>query len=56
MSKYGVFSGLCFPVYGPKKTPYLDTFHTLNLAQIRFNGPKMTIFDTVERRFCVKYI
>ena len=33
MSKYGVFSGLHFPVfglntgkYGPEETPYLDTF------------------------------
>ena len=36
MSKYGVFSGLNFPVfspnagkYGPEKTPYLDTFHAV---------------------------
>ena len=38
MSKYGVSSGLCFPAfglntnavkYGPEKTPYLDTFHTV---------------------------
>ena len=36
MSKYGVFSGPYFPVfspnagkYGPEKTPYLDTFHTV---------------------------
>ena len=34
MSKYGVFSGPYFPVfgmntgkYGPEKAPYLDTFH-----------------------------
>ena len=34
--KYGVFSGLCFPVftsntgkYGPQKTPYLETFHAI---------------------------
>ena len=33
-SKYGVFSGPYFPIfglntekYGPEKTPYLDTFH-----------------------------
>ena len=25
VSKYGVFSGLYFPVFGPEKTPYLDT-------------------------------
>ena len=32
MSKYGVFSGPYFPStgkYGPKKTPYLDTFHAV---------------------------
>ena len=34
--KYGVFSGLYFPVfspntgkYGPEKYPYLDTFHAV---------------------------
>ena len=43
MSKYGVFSGPCFPVfspntgkYGPAKTPYLDTFHAV-LATLTFN-------------------
>ena len=37
MSKYGVFSGPYFPVfglntrkYGAEKTPYLDTFHAVN--------------------------
>ena len=36
MSKYEVFSGPYFPVfglntekYGPEKTPYLDTFHAV---------------------------
>ena len=36
VSKYGVFSGLYFPVfglntgnYGPEKTPHLDTFHAV---------------------------
>ena len=36
MSKYGVISGPCFPVfglntgkYGPEITPYLDTFHAV---------------------------
>ena len=38
MSKYGVFSGPYFTMfglnagkYGPEKTPYLDTFHTVIL-------------------------
>ena len=44
VSKYGVFSGSCFPVfavnaylvqpntgkYGPEKTPCLDTFHAVD--------------------------
>ena len=29
MSKYGVFSGPYFPVFGPEKTLYLDTFHAV---------------------------
>ena len=29
MSKYGVFSGPYFPVFGPEKPPYLDTFHAV---------------------------
>ena len=39
VSKYGVFSGPYFPVfssntgkYGPGKTPYFDTFHTMAAA------------------------
>ena len=28
-SKYGVFSDPYFPVFERKKTPYLDTFHTM---------------------------
>ena len=41
MSKYGVFSGPYFPAfspnvgkYGPEKTLYLDTFHTVILSLI----------------------
>ena len=29
MSKYGVFPGPYFPVFGPEKTPYLDNFHAV---------------------------
>ena len=29
VSKCGVFSGPYFPVFGPKKSPYLDTFHAV---------------------------
>ena len=29
MSKNGVFSGPYFPVFGPEKTPYFDTFHAV---------------------------
>ena len=38
MFKYGVISGPYFPVFspntgkdGPEITPYLDTFHTVNM-------------------------
>ena len=44
MSKYGVFSSPYFLVfsantgkYGPEKTPYLDTFHTVNLELKNFS-------------------
>ena len=43
-SKYGVFSGPYFPVfspntrkYGPKKTPYLDTFYVVSGKAIPCN-------------------
>ena len=36
MSKYGVFSGPYFPVFGPEKTPYMDTFHAVERALRRF--------------------
>ena len=47
MSKYGVISGPCFPVfspntgkYGPEITPYMDTFHTVYMIYLaRFGGP-----------------
>ena len=42
MSKYGVLSGPYFSVfgantekYGPEKTPYLDTFHTVCIFYIQ---------------------
>ena len=43
--KYGVFSGLYFPVfspntgkYGPEKYPYLDTFHAVYGDKKFFDG------------------
>ena len=36
VSKYGVFSGPYFPVFGPEKTPYLSTFHAV-LINSNFN-------------------
>ena len=32
VSKYGAFSGAYFPAFGPEKTPYLDTFHTVRVC------------------------
>ena len=48
MSKYGLFSGPYFPVfgvnteiYGPEKTPYFDTFHAVSeLILVIVNGQK----------------
>ena len=47
VSKYLVFSGLYFPVfgvnegkYGPVKTPYLDTFHEVVSKNIPYNVKK----------------
>ena len=41
VSKYGVFSDSCLPVfspntgkYGPEKTPYLDTFHAVFMLEV----------------------
>ena len=31
VSKYGVFSCPYFPVFGPEKTPYLDTFYAVKV-------------------------
>ena len=53
-SKYGVFSGVYFPVfspntgkYGPKKTTYLDTFHAVkileNLGKKRLQHSSFTV-------------
>ena len=49
VSKYGVFSGLYFPVfglntgkYGAEKTPHLDTFHAVAL--------NITVNTTLEQR------
>ena len=43
MSKYGVFSGSYFPVFGPVKTPYLDTFYAV-LGEIKANMMAMKSF------------
>ena len=53
VSKYGVFSGPYFPVfglntgkYGPEKTPYLDTFHAIRV----YNSANISILDN--QMFC----
>ena len=33
VSRYGVFSGPYCPVFGPEKTPYLDTFYAVYVYQ-----------------------
>ena len=48
MSKYGVFSGLYFAVfglntgkYGPEITPYLDTFHAMLVYNEKYHSSIM---------------
>ena len=55
MSKYGVISTLYFPVfspntgkYGPEKTPYLDTFHAVQIPLIRKNVKKKRIVEDLD--------
>ena len=55
MSRYGVFSGPFFPAFGlntgkcgPDKTPYLDTFHTVNQFGEMGKGLMKFSFPTVE--------
>ena len=45
MSKYGVLSGSYFPAFGlntgkysPEKTPFLDTFHTVQGSSPKFTS------------------
>ena len=45
VSKHGVFSGPYFPVFGPEKTPYLDTFHAV---YVRFILLFFLLIDTPE--------
>ena len=33
MSKYVIFTGPYFPVFGPQKTPYWDTLHAVHLLK-----------------------
>ena len=47
MSKYEVFSGPYFPVfglntgeYGPEESPYLDTFHAVTVPNVRISSDK----------------
>ena len=49
MSKYRVFSVPYFPVFGPEKTPHLETFYAVNTYEIisilRLTQKKMFIGD-----------
>ena len=55
MSKNGVFSGPFFLVfglntgkYGPEKTPYLDTFHAVDLSKKYFLG-------VLDKDYCLQF-
>ena len=48
VSKYGVFSGLYFPVFGPEKTSYLDTFQAVVLkSKCKFFADDTYLFSLV---------
>ena len=41
VSQYGIFSGPYFSVFGPGKTPYLETFHAVFLLILDSKVPEM---------------
>ena len=58
MSKHGLISGPCFPVfslntgkYQPEITPYLDTFHAVVISLTRHSHFSPLIFFTRETHF-----
>ena len=56
VSKYGVFSGQYFPVFGPEKTPYLETFHAVRdkglfmLKQLTATIKKYITYNAIKRK------
>ena len=63
MSKYGVISGLFFPVfvfsqktgkYGPEITPYLHTFHAVNNFGTLSNYDMVGLFQFYRLVACVE--
>ena len=63
--KHGVLSGPYFPafglntwIYGPKKTPYLDTFHTLKRSELTINKKtqnNQALLFFLSIFFCLRY-
>ena len=51
--RYGVISGSLFPVFGPKITPYLDTFHTVKLRRF---GKMLSFLSYVKTVYQKTYI
>ena len=56
MSKDAVFSGPYFPVFsantgkhGPEKTPYLGTFHAVNVPSQKFDRVLNTLLDDIDK-------
>ena len=49
VSEYRVFSGPYFSVFGPEKTPYLDTFHAVYSIFLTKNIMRLTAGIIMER-------
>ena len=47
MSKYRVFSGPYLPVFGPEKTPHLETFYAVNTYEI------ISILRLTQKKLCL---
>ena len=47
MSKYRVFSVPYFPVFGPEKTPHLETFYAVNTYEI------ISILRLTQKKLCL---
>ena len=48
VSKYEVFSGPYFPVFGPEKSPYLDAFHAVWVSMHEYYSVNVKIINHIK--------